>query len=55
MTPRSRLVSLDLSGHPFEFAPGQAVVVGKHGPQVGARLGVHTGLRGEEVGTLVGV
>jgi ferredoxin-NADP reductase len=31
VTPRSRLVSLDLSGHPFEFAPGQAVVVGEHG------------------------
>ena len=31
VTPRSRLVSIDLSGHALEFLPGQAVMVGEHG------------------------
>jgi len=30
-TPRARLVRIDLEGHPFEFAAGQAVFVGNHG------------------------
>ncbi len=29
-TPRSRLVTLDISGHTFDFRPGQAVVIGAH-------------------------
>jgi ferredoxin-NADP reductase len=31
VTPRSRLVSIDLRGHALEFQPGQAVTVGAHG------------------------
>lgn len=31
ITPRSRLVTLDLRGQPLVFDPGQAVVVGQHG------------------------
>lgn len=31
VTPRSRLVTLDLDGHVFDFRPGQAVVVGMAG------------------------
>ncbi len=31
ITPRSRLVTLDLRGHPLLFEPGQAVMVGSHG------------------------
>jgi ferredoxin-NADP reductase len=27
-TPRARIVRLDLDGHPFDYAPGQAVLVG---------------------------
>jgi NAD(P)H-flavin reductase len=34
VTPRSRLISLDLRGHPFPFEPGQAVVVGDYGQPV---------------------
>jgi NAD(P)H-flavin reductase len=30
-TPRARLVRLDLDGHDFDFAAGQAVLVGNHG------------------------
>ena len=30
-TPRSRLLSLDLRGCPFEFEPGQAILLGAHG------------------------
>jgi NAD(P)H-flavin reductase len=30
-TPRSRLVTVDLRDHVFEFLPGQAVVIGAHG------------------------
>lgn len=30
-TPRARLVRLDLDGHAFDYAAGQAVNVGKHG------------------------
>lgn len=30
-TPRARIVRLDLGGAPFEFAPGQAVLVATHG------------------------
>jgi ferredoxin-NADP reductase len=30
-TPRSRIVRLDLNGHRFEYAAGQAVLVGTHG------------------------
>jgi ferredoxin-NADP reductase len=30
-TPRARIVRLDLNGHAFDYAPGQAVVVGAHG------------------------
>ena len=29
-TPRTRLISLDLSAHPFAFAAGQALMVGLH-------------------------
>jgi NAD(P)H-flavin reductase len=31
VTPRSRLVTLDLHGRSFDFLPGQAVMVGAHG------------------------
>lgn len=31
VTPRSRLVSIDLRDHTLEFQPGQAVMVGEHG------------------------
>ena len=31
VTPRSRLVGLDLRGHALAFQPGQAVMVGAHG------------------------
>ena len=31
VTPRSRLVSIDIGGHLLEFMPGQAVMVGEHG------------------------
>ena len=30
-TPRARIVRLDLSGHDFSYAPGQAVMVATHG------------------------
>jgi len=30
-TPRARLVRLDLGGHAFDYAAGQAVLVGNHG------------------------
>ena len=30
-TPRSRLVTLDLAGHVFDFKPGQAVIIGAPG------------------------
>src|ERR1700681_846100 len=30
-TPRARIVRLDLDGHPFDYAPGQAVLVGGAG------------------------
>ena len=30
-TPRARIVRLELGEHPFEYAAGQAVVVGSHG------------------------
>ena len=30
-TPRARLVRLDLAGHTFDYAPGQAIAVGDHG------------------------
>ena len=30
-TPRSRVVRLDLGGHAFAYAPGQAVLVAAHG------------------------
>src|SRR5262249_54593253 len=30
-TPRARIVRLDLDGHAFEYAAGQAVIVGGHG------------------------
>ena len=33
-TPRARLVRIDLDGHPFEYAAGQAVLVGDHGGEV---------------------
>ena len=33
VTPRSRLVTLDLKGHTFDFRPGQAVVIGASGAQ----------------------
>ena len=32
-TPRSRLVTLDLKGHAFDFRPGQAVLIGAPGAQ----------------------
>lgn len=31
VTPRSRLVSIDLRGRAFDFQPGQAVMLGAHG------------------------
>lgn len=33
VTPRSRLVTLGLEGHTFDFRPGQAVVIGASGVQ----------------------
>ena len=30
-TPRARIARLDLDGHPFEYAPGQAVSIATHG------------------------
>lgn len=30
-SPRVRLVSIDISGHPFEYLAGQAVMMGPHG------------------------
>ena len=33
VTPRSRLLTLDLKGHAFDFRPGQAVVIGASGAQ----------------------
>ena len=33
VTPRSRLITLDLGEHPFEFRPGQAVLIGANGYQ----------------------
>jgi ferredoxin-NADP reductase len=30
-SPRSRLLSIDTSGHPFSYLPGQAVMMGPHG------------------------
>jgi ferredoxin-NADP reductase len=30
-TPRARLARLDLNGHPFDYAPGQAVSIASHG------------------------
>ena len=33
VTPRSRLVTLDLKGHGFDFRPGQAVLIGAPGTQ----------------------
>ena len=30
-TPRADIVRIDLDGHPFEYAAGQAVLVGNHG------------------------
>src|SRR5947208_15052164 len=30
-TPRARVLRLDRGGHVFDYAPGQAVVVGTHG------------------------
>ncbi|MCU1383872.1 MAG: hypothetical protein JWL71_2569 [Acidobacteria bacterium] len=32
-TPRARIVRLDLNGHAFDYAPGQAVAIGSHGQQ----------------------
>jgi NAD(P)H-flavin reductase len=34
VTPRSRLVVLDLASHPFAFTAGQAVMIGDHGQTV---------------------
>jgi NAD(P)H-flavin reductase len=31
ITPRSRLITLDLQGHSLPFLPGQAVMIGAHG------------------------
>ena len=31
VTPRSRLLSIDLTGHPFEYLAGQAVLMAPHG------------------------
>jgi NAD(P)H-flavin reductase len=33
-TPRARIVRLDLDGQTFEYAPGQAVLIGNHGSDV---------------------
>jgi NAD(P)H-flavin reductase len=33
-SPRSRLLSIDISGHAFDFLPGQAVMMGMHGAAV---------------------
>ena len=33
VTPRSRLLTLDLKGHVFDFRPGQAVMIGAAGTQ----------------------
>lgn len=33
VTPRSRLLTLDLGGQPFDFRPGQAVLIGAPGGQ----------------------
>ena len=33
VTPRSRLVTLDLTGHAFDFRPGQAVLIGAPGDE----------------------
>ena len=33
-TPRARIVRLDLDGHTFGYAAGQAVLIGKHGSEV---------------------
>jgi CDP-4-dehydro-6-deoxyglucose reductase/3-phenylpropionate/trans-cinnamate dioxygenase ferredoxin reductase subunit len=33
-TPRSRLITLDLTGVPFTFLPGQAVTIGQHGQDI---------------------
>jgi NAD(P)H-flavin reductase len=33
LTPRSRLIRLDVRDAPFEFLPGQAVMIGEHGGQ----------------------
>jgi NAD(P)H-flavin reductase len=33
VTPRTRLVTLDLNGHVFDFRPGQAVMIGAAGTQ----------------------
>jgi NAD(P)H-flavin reductase len=30
-TPRARIVGIDLAGHAFDFAPGQAVLIASHG------------------------
>jgi NAD(P)H-flavin reductase len=30
-TPRARIARIDLDGHPFEYAAGQAVMIGSHG------------------------
>jgi ferredoxin-NADP reductase len=30
-SPRLRLVSIDMSGHPFDYLAGQAVMIGRHG------------------------
>jgi NAD(P)H-flavin reductase len=33
-SPRSRLLSIDISGRAFDFLPGQAVMMGAHGTEV---------------------
>jgi NAD(P)H-flavin reductase len=32
-TPRARIARLDLNGHPFDYAPGQAVAIASHGQE----------------------
>jgi NAD(P)H-flavin reductase len=32
-TPRARIARVDLSGHPFDYAPGQAVSIASHGAE----------------------
>ena len=32
-TPRARIARLDLGGHPFDYAPGQAVAIASHGQE----------------------